>query len=64
MKELQINLNDAVKSVSGCLTRFGGHKAAAGLSIDPRRLQEFTDAFERVAAERLDDAALIPSALA
>jgi single-stranded-DNA-specific exonuclease len=54
------HLYDAVKSVSGVLTRFGGHKAAAGLSIDPARLQEFTDAFEGVAAQRLDDAALIP----
>lgn len=54
------HLYDAVKSVSGCLTRFGGHKAAAGLSIDPARLAEFTAAFEKVAGERLDDAALIP----
>lgn len=54
------HLHDAIKSVSGCLTRFGGHKAAAGLSIDPARLAEFTLAFETVAGERLDDAALIP----
>lgn len=54
------HLYDAVKSVSGCLARFGGHKAAAGLSIDPARLPEFTQAFETVAFERLDDAALVP----
>lgn len=54
------HLYDAVKSISGLLTRFGGHKAAAGLSIDPARLAEFTLAFETAAAERLDDAALIP----
>ncbi|MFZ5444672.1 MAG: single-stranded-DNA-specific exonuclease RecJ [Myxococcota bacterium] len=54
------HLYEAIKSVSGSLLRFGGHKAAAGLSIDPARLLEFTQAFETVAAERLDDAALVP----
>ena len=54
------HLYDAIKSVSAPLARFGGHKAAAGLSIDPARLAEFTLAFETVAGERLDDAALIP----
>ena len=54
------HLHDAIKSVSGCLARFGGHKAAAGLSIDPARLAEFTLAFESVAGTLLDDAALVP----
>jgi single-stranded-DNA-specific exonuclease len=54
------HLHDAIKSISGMLARFGGHKAAAGLSIDPAKLAEFTLAFETVAGERLDDAALIP----
>lgn len=54
------HLYDAIKSVSGLLARFGGHKAAAGLSIDPAKLAEFTLAFETVAGERLDDAALVP----
>lgn len=54
------HLYDAIKSISASLARFGGHKAAAGLSIDPARLAEFTLAFETVAGERLDDAALIP----
>jgi|APLak6261679142_1056127.scaffolds.fasta_scaffold00008_28 single-stranded-DNA-specific exonuclease len=54
------HLYDAIKSVSGVLSRFGGHKAAAGLSIDPARIPEFTEAFEKVAFERLDEAALVP----
>ncbi len=54
------HLYDAIKSISHHLSRFGGHKAAAGLSIDPSKLQAFTDDFERVAGERLDDAALVP----
>jgi single-stranded-DNA-specific exonuclease len=54
------HLYDAIKSVSGHLARFGGHKAAAGLSIEPSKLAAFTADFERVAGERLDDAALVP----
>ncbi len=54
------HLYDALKACSGHLSRFGGHKAAAGLSIDPGRLLEFTHAFEIVAGSRLDDAALVP----
>lgn len=54
------HLYDALKASSASLTRFGGHKAAAGLTIDPARLPEFTQAFEAVTAERLDDAALVP----
>lgn len=54
------HLYDAIKSVSHHLSRFGGHKAAAGLSIDPARLALFAADFERVAHERLDEAALIP----
>ncbi|MBL8912118.1 MAG: single-stranded-DNA-specific exonuclease RecJ, partial [Archangium sp.] len=54
------HLYDAIKECSGALSRFGGHKAAAGLSIDPSRLGEFTQAFETIAGSRLDDQALIP----
>ena len=46
--------------ISGMLARFGGHRAAAGLSIDPARLAEFTLAFETVAFASLDEAALLP----
>jgi single-stranded-DNA-specific exonuclease len=54
------HLYDALKASSRALTRFGGHKAAAGLSIDPARLPEFRADFEAVTQERLDDAALVP----
>lgn len=54
------HLYDAIKSVSHHLSRFGGHKAAAGLSIDPAKLDAFRADFERVAGELLDDAALVP----
>lgn len=54
------HLYDAIKSVSGQLARFGGHKAAAGLSIEPRYLPKFRDDFEAVARERLTDGDLVP----
>ncbi len=54
------HLLDAIKACSGSLTRFGGHRAAAGLTIDPSRLAEFTLAFEQFAFGKLDEAALVP----
>jgi single-stranded-DNA-specific exonuclease len=54
------HLYDAIKSISHMLSRFGGHKAAAGLSIDPARIPEFTAAFEAVALAQLDESALVP----
>jgi single-stranded-DNA-specific exonuclease len=54
------HLYDAIKSVSGSLTRFGGHKAAAGLSIEPKHLPRFRADFEAVANARLTDGDLVP----
>lgn len=54
------HLYDALKSCSGHLSRFGGHKAAAGLSIDPEKLPLFTAEFEEVAGMRLKDSDLVP----
>lgn len=47
------HLYDAIKSISGSLARFGGHKAAAGLSIDPALLERFRAEFEAVALTQL-----------
>lgn len=54
------HLYDALKACAGCLDKFGGHKYAAGLSIDPKHLPAFVDAFERVAGERLSEEDLVP----
>jgi single-stranded-DNA-specific exonuclease len=54
------HLYEAIKSVSGHLARFGGHKAAAGLSIEPKYLPQFREDFELVAGQRLSDADLVP----
>ncbi len=54
------HLYDALKSCAGHLERFGGHKAAAGLSVEAGKLEAFTAAFEKVAHERLSEADLVP----
>ncbi len=54
------HLYDAISGCSDMLSRFGGHKYAAGLTIDADRLPAFRDAFERIALERLSPEDLIP----
>ena len=57
-----LHLRDALDLVSkrepGLLLRFGGHAAAAGLTIRESELPRFEHAFEAVARELLDPAAL------
>ncbi len=43
----------AIKACSDHLATFGGHTMAAGLTIAPERIDEFTDAFEAYAVENL-----------
>jgi len=54
------HLFDALSSCSQHLAKFGGHKHAAGVTVDAAYLADFTAAFERVAAERLCDEDLVP----
>ncbi len=54
------HLFDALAECSGHLARFGGHKHAAGVSIEPSQLEGFREAFAKVAASRLNDADLTP----
>lgn len=43
-----------------CLVRFGGHRMAAGISIETARVDEFRTRFEQVARERLTADDLVP----
>ena len=54
------DLHDGLRECAGDLERWGGHAAAAGLSIRPERVEAFADAFGAVADARLDEEDLQP----
>jgi single-stranded-DNA-specific exonuclease len=54
------DLHGALAACSAHLSRFGGHRAAAGLSIEPANLEVFAAAFAAHADAVLDDADLVP----
>lgn len=54
------DIYQALKRCEDKLLQFGGHKYAAGLSVDPDRVDEFKEAFNAVAKELLTDELLTP----
>ena len=54
------NLFEAIESCSASLVQFGGHKAAAGLTMRPENLEEFISLFDRAAANGLGAEGKIP----
>jgi single-stranded-DNA-specific exonuclease len=54
------DLHNGLASCSGDLIRFGGHRAAAGLTIRPDRVEAFAEGFASAAAAVLDDVDLRP----
>ena len=54
------HLFEALSACAAHLSRFGGHKYAAGLSVEASRLPAFCEAFERVAAAHLSEEDLLP----
>lgn len=57
------HLLEALHDCAPWLTRYGGHRAAAGVSLAVERFEEFAAAFERAAADRLDHELLTPQLL-
>ncbi len=49
------DLYEAIDECSQWLTKFGGHKYAAGLSLRPENLEKFTDCFEKVVSRRITE---------
>jgi single-stranded-DNA-specific exonuclease len=49
----RFHLHDALSACASRFLRFGGHKAAAGLTIAEEQLDAFREDFERLALERL-----------
>jgi single-stranded-DNA-specific exonuclease len=54
------DLHGGLAACASVLGRFGGHRAAAGLSIEPANVEAFADAFAEHAAGLLDDEDLRP----
>ena len=55
------DLHGALAKCAQFLERFGGHRAAAGLSIVPEWIEPFADAFAEHAGELLTDDDLVPT---
>ncbi len=54
------HLYEALDACRGHLSRFGGHRHAAGVTVEAAALPAFREAFERHAAGRLADEDLVP----
>jgi single-stranded-DNA-specific exonuclease len=54
------DLHDAIDACSEHLVQFGGHKYAAGLTIELDKIDDFKTAFDKVVSERITDEQLIP----
>jgi single-stranded-DNA-specific exonuclease len=54
------HLHEAMSACSGSLTRFGGHRMAAGCSIRPGRVDDFREAFDAHAHAVLNPEQLVP----
>lgn len=54
------NLFDALSACEDCLTQFGGHKIAAGLSINISDLERFIEKINKYADEHLSKDDMIP----
>ncbi len=54
------DLHGGLAACSDLLVRFGGHRAAAGLSIEPAKVEAFSAAFASHAAAHLSEVELLP----
>jgi single-stranded-DNA-specific exonuclease len=54
------HLVSALQDCAAHLLKYGGHKQAAGLSIEAKRLSAFSEAFAAVASQKLTDDDVVP----
>jgi single-stranded-DNA-specific exonuclease len=54
------DLHGGLAQCSDLLIRFGGHRVAAGVTIETARVAEFADRFNRIAAGQLTEDDLVP----
>ncbi len=51
---------EAIEACSDLLIQFGGHKYAAGLTMDPAMVESFVEKFEKEVCARITDEQMIP----
>ncbi len=56
----RFDLHAGLTACADCFVRFGGHQAAAGITIEAGRIPEFAERFNAVARERLTPEDLVP----
>lgn len=54
------DLHAALTACGDLLQKYGGHRAAAGLTIDPAQIEAFAERFDAAAAAALTDEQLVP----
>jgi len=54
------DVHKAIEECSHLLEQFGGHKYAAGLTLDPSNLEQFKNQFESVVSSSILDEMLVP----
>ncbi|HFB68276.1 MAG TPA: single-stranded-DNA-specific exonuclease RecJ, partial [Calditrichae bacterium] len=54
------NIYEAIRDCSHLLTAFGGHKYAAGLTIEEEKIPAFIECFKNIARERITPQDLVP----
>ncbi len=57
------HLYEALSQCEEYLSKYGGHKYAAGLSISPHNIQPFRDKFKRISEKNLSSDDLVPKLL-
>ena len=55
-----VHLGEAIEACRPVLQRGGGHALAAGITLDPGKVGDFSDAFERHVAMRIAPGSLVP----
>lgn len=55
------DVHEAIKACDHLIENFGGHKAAAGLTLHPKNLEDFIERFEIEVKSRIQPDQLIPS---
>jgi single-stranded-DNA-specific exonuclease len=56
----KFDIHTAIESCSDLLEQFGGHRHAAGLTMKPEKLEEFTRRFEEEVSKSITEDMLVP----